>query len=213
MLLFDVSGISYTLLQIKTPYMERNMAKRNKKTKTVTPESELASLQSQYQSCPRAHFMKRFAAYIYDVFALAAVLMLATAIALLAVYIGEKANVINLAMYRDYADYLSKNAIFIAYLAFVIAGFFSHFWVRGGQTIGMKAWRLRVQNSDGSNITTMQSIIRLGTSAFGLGNLLALLQNRNAFQDLWAECEVVVLTKELNNWKGFKGMGFMDEKK
>ena len=188
------------------------MVKRRQK-KVKQTESQQAVLQSQYQSCPRAHFFRRLGAYFYDLLVLAATLMLATIVALLAVYIGEKANIINLAMYRDYADYLSKSAIFIAYIAFVVAGFFTYFWTRGGQTIGMKAWRLRVQNSDGSNISTTQSFIRLGTSAFGLGNLLALLANRNAFQDLWAECEVVVLTKEQNNWKGFKGMGFMDEKK
>ena len=181
---------------------------KNNKQKTIQ-----ASLSEQYQSCPRAHFLKRLGAYIYDVMALAAVLMLATIIALLVVVIGEKSGAIDLSSYRDTADYLSKSGIFIVYITFVIAGFFSYFWTKAGQTIGMKAWRLRVQNSDGSNITTMQSLIRLGTSAFGLGNFLALLQNRNAFQDLWAECEVVVLTKELNNWKGFKGMGFMDEDK
>ncbi len=76
----------------------------------------------------------------------------------------------------------------------------------------MKAWRLRVQNSDGSNITITQSLIRMSTSAFGLGNLFSVFKDRNAFQDLWAECEVIVLTKELNNWKGFKGLSFLQQK-
>ena len=182
-------------------------------SKKNTKKAPSITLAEQYQGCPRAHFLKRLGAYVYDVMALAAVLMLATILALAVVVISEKMGAIDLSSYRDTADYLSKNGFFIIYLALVIAAFFSYFWTKAGQTIGMKAWRLRVQNSDGSNISMMQSLIRLGTSAFGLGNFLALLQNRNSFQDLWAECEVVVLTKELNNWKGFKGMGFMDEDK
>jgi len=68
----------------------------------------------------------------------------------------------------------------------------------------MKVVQLRVQNSDGSNISFTQAAIRLATSAFGLGSFMALLKDRNAFQDLWAECEVVVLPKSLNKWTLFK---------
>lgn len=183
------------------------MAKRNQK-KIVKQ-----SLQEQYQTCPRANLFKRLGAYVYDLFALVAVLMLSGILAILIVIIGNKMGLINLAAYQDIADYLSKSNLFAGYLCFVVIGFYSYFWCKGGQTIGMKAWRLRVQNSDGSNISFTQSLIRIATSAFGLGNILALFKGRNAFQDLWAECEVIVLTTELSNWKGFKGMGFMDEDK
>lgn len=171
------------------------------------------SLAEQYQSCERASFFKRLGAYIYDLFALGAVLMLATVLALLAVVIANKAGAIDLSVYKDTADYLGQSLVFLIYLSVVIIGFFTYFWSQAGQTIGMKAWRLRVQNSDGSNISFTQALIRLSTSAFGLGNVMALLKDRNAFQDLWGECEVIVMTKELSNWKGFKGMAFMDEDK
>ncbi|MCP5079238.1 MAG: RDD family protein [Psychromonas sp.] len=183
------------------------MAKRDQK-KTVK-----LTRQEQYQTCPRANVFKRLGAYLYDLFALAAVLMFAVIFAILIVIIGNNMGLINLSAYQDIADYLGKNSLFITYLGLVIVGFYGYFWSKGGQTIGMKAWHLRVQNSDGSNISFTQALIRMATSAFGLGNILALFKNRNAFQDLWAECEVVVLTKELSSWKGFKGMGFMDEDK
>lgn len=183
------------------------MAKRNQK------KTAILTLQEQYQSCPRANFFKRLGAYIYDLMALAAVLMLSVIFALLAVILCNNIGLINLSAYQDIADYLGQSTVFASYLALVIIGFYGYFWSKGGQTIGMKAWRLRVQNSDGSNITFTQALIRMATSAFGLGNILALFKNRNAFQDLWGECEVIVLTKELSNWKGFKGMGFMDEDK
>ncbi len=183
------------------------MAKRNQKK--VLKQT----LQEQYQSCPRANFFKRLGAYIYDLFALAAVLMLAVVFAILVAITANKIGLINLDAYKDTADYLSHSGVFAGYLALVVMAFYGYFWSKGGQTIGMKAWRLRVQNSDGSNISFTQALIRLATSAFGLGNIMAFFENRNAFQDLWAECEVVVLTKELSNWKGFKGMAFMDQDK
>lgn len=183
------------------------MAKQQHKNQTQK------TLHEQYQACPRANLFKRLGAYIYDLFALAAVLMFSVIFAMLLVVLCEKLSFIDLSAYKDVADYLSQSNLFAAYLGLVIIGFYTYFWSRGGQTIGMKAWRLRVQNSDGSNITFTQALIRAATSAFGLGNLTVLLSSRNAFQDLWAECEVIVLTKELSNWKGFKGMGFMDEDK
>ena len=181
------------------------MPKRTPK-KVLTP-----TLQEEYQRCPHANLWRRLGAFIYDLLALSAVMMLAAIIAILLVFILTKTGVVKVEPYQDIAGYLAHNSFFAAYLAFVIVAFYSYFWVRAGQTIGMKAWRLRVQNSNGHNITLMQSIIRMATSAFGLGNLMAIFPNRNAFQDLWAECEVIVLSKQLNNWKGFKGMGFMNK--
>ncbi|MEH6453799.1 MAG: RDD family protein [Psychromonas sp.] len=176
------------------------------KNKKVTTET----LQDLYQTCPRATFFRRLGAYTYDLFAIAAVLMVAGIFAILMVMLGAKIGLISLEGYQDVAAYLSESTVFAAYLGLVIIGFYGYFWTKAGQTLGMKAWRLRVQNSDGSNISLTQAVIRMATSAFGLGNIMALFTDRNAFQDLWGECEVVVLTKEMSNWKGFKGMGFMD---
>ncbi|PKH02262.1 RDD family protein [Psychromonas sp. MB-3u-54] len=171
------------------------------------------NLQQQYQSCPRANFLKRAGAYLYDLFAVSALLMLAGILAIIVVIIASNIGLINLEAYRDVADFLASSQVFALYLAIIIIGFYGYFWTRGGQTIGMKAWRLRVQNSDGSNISFTQSLIRMATSAFGLGNFLVFFGNKSAFQDQWAECEMVVLTKELSDWKGFKGMAFMDQNK
>ena len=177
----------------------------------IKQETPRLNLEKQYQTCPRASFFKRIGAYIYDLFALGAILMLAAILALLVVTISGKLGVIDLSLYEDTAQYLAQSSVYLAYLCFVIIGFYAYFWTKAGQTIGMKAWRLRVQNSDGSNITFTQALIRMATSAFGLGNIMSLFTSRNAFQDLWAESEVVVLSKELNNWKGFKGLAFMDD--
>jgi len=166
------------------------MAKR--KQKKVNKNN----LQEQYQCCPRANFLQRMGAYIYDLLVITALLMLATLVALLLTMISNKIGLINISAYNDIADYLAHSLLFAGYLAAVIIAFYGYFWSHGGQTIGMKAWRLRVQNSDGSDINFTQALIRMATSAFGLGNVSAIFTNRNAFQDLWAECEVIVLPKE-----------------
>ncbi len=100
------------------------------------------SLQQQYQSCPRANFFKRLGAYIYDLFAVSAVLMLAAIFAIIVVIIANNTGLINLDAYQDVADFLSSSQIFALYLATVVIGFYGYFWTKAGQTIGMKAWRL-----------------------------------------------------------------------
>jgi len=57
----------------------------------------------------------------------------------------------------------------------VIAAFFGYFWTHRGQTVGMLAWRLRLQRPDGSSVTWGDSLLRLGIVAallapFGLGD-------------------------------------------
>lgn len=43
----------------------------------------------------------------------------------------------------------------------VVAAYFISSWMRGGQTIGMRPWHMRVTGEDGSAITTQQAVIRL----------------------------------------------------
>ncbi|MEG3754156.1 RDD family protein [Psychromonas arctica] len=174
------------------------MAKQNKRKRVDV------SLAEQYQTCKRASFWRRLGAYIVDLFSIGILIALATLLALLVVNIAGKLGKIDLSLYVDSTDYLGHSMSFLIYLSILIIGFFTYFWSRTGQTFGMKVVQLRVQNSDGSNISFTQAAIRLATSAFGLGSFMALLKDRNAFQDLWAECEVVVLPKSLNKWTLFK---------
>ncbi|WEN16181.1 RDD family protein [Rhodanobacter sp. AS-Z3] len=43
----------------------------------------------------------------------------------------------------------------------VVAAYFISSWRRGGQTIGMRPWRIRLTGDDGSAVTLQQSLIRL----------------------------------------------------
>lgn len=68
--------------------------------------------------------------------------------------------------------------------------YFGWFWTHGGQTLGMRAWRLRVVNEDGTGLSWRQSALRfLGALAcwgtLGLGYLWALFEpRRRAWSDL-----------------------------
>ena len=97
---------------------------------------------------------RRLAAIVYDSLLLTGVLLGATALALgLAVALlgGE-----SVARHSP----LQGNPFFSTYLLLVCFFFYGGFWVHGGQTLGMRAWRLRVQRPDGRNIGWWQALLR-----------------------------------------------------
>ncbi|KAA0013147.1 RDD family protein [Billgrantia pellis] len=79
--------------------------------------------------------------------------------------------------------------------------FFAFFWMRGGMTLGMQAWRLRVQTRSGHSLTLRQSLVRyvmawLSLLAFGLGYLWVLFDTeRRSWSDIASGTRVVVLPK------------------
>ena len=46
--------------------------------------------------------------------------------------------------------------------------FFGWFWTHSGQTMGMQAWKIKVQNADGSAISWKQVLQRFSTAPFAL---------------------------------------------
>ncbi|WP_173425425.1 RDD family protein [Photobacterium kishitanii] len=143
--------------------------------------------------------LRRLGAWFYDTLIVAAILMVAGALAMAIVAALLHIGILTLGDYQDASDYLisdpTASALYSAYLAIVIIGFYSYFWTQAGQTLGMRAWKLKLQNEDGSRIKITQAFIRIATSAFGLGNLLAFNNKRRSMQDIMAECEMVVTEK------------------
>ena len=76
-----------------------------------------------------AHFRFRFLAWLYDLLLLLA-LLFATSLIAIAINRGQA-----IPPGTWWYDLL---------LAAVVVGFYVIFWVKGGQTLGMRAWRLRV---------------------------------------------------------------------
>ena len=100
----------------------------------------------------RAGFGRRVAALVYDAFLLAALLMIFTGGAL---------------FFTHGAAVVPANAgawvyVYRAGLLFVIAGYYALNWLRSGQTLGMRAWRIRTVSASGSPVTWRAAILRIG---------------------------------------------------
>ncbi|MGH8500437.1 MAG: RDD family protein, partial [Methylococcales bacterium] len=86
---------------------------------------------------------------------------------------------------------------FPAYLALVSFLFFGWFWTHGGQTLGMRAWKIRVTNLSGEPITWSQALIRfacalLSWSAAGIGYWwIAFSRDHNGWHDLLSRSRIV----------------------
>ncbi|WP_243050086.1 RDD family protein [Dyella sp. RRB7] len=69
--------------------------------------------------------------------------------------------------------------------ALVVSAYFLVSWLRGGQTLGMRPWRIRVTNSDGGRLTLAQAVVRLLVAAMPM-LLLALAPWVGVRGALWA---------------------------
>lgn len=61
-----------------------------------------------------------------------------------------------------------QKAVFQLYLLGVMLLYFVVFWKRGGQTLAMKTWRIRLVRADGGPLSTAQCVARFGLATFGL---------------------------------------------
>lgn len=83
-------------------------------------------------------------------------------------------------------------------LLLIIIGFYGYFWRHGGQSLGMRAWRIRTQRQDQKQLTWTQALIRcaVGLGTFGAGFLLVpLTHKRQALQDMASNTHTVLLPK------------------
>jgi uncharacterized RDD family membrane protein YckC len=62
----------------------------------------------------------------------------------------------------------APGAIFQIGWLLLIAGFYIYFWQHGGQTLGMRAWRIQLVNKSGAPLSFQQSLIRCLVAPFSL---------------------------------------------
>lgn len=151
----------------------------------------------------RTGFMRRLASWVYDALATIAIIMLAQIIFLGLIELLLSLGIVNKTDDADISHFVTTqpwNFINQFYLVCVACFFYVYFWCKGGQTIGMRAWRLKVRNLDGSPISKGQALIRAVTALLGVGNLLVIFdfKNKRALQDYLAKTEVITLSKEEN---------------
>ena len=129
-----------------------------------------------------APIWRRVAAFCYDLLVLTAIIVCFTLV-VLAVRLG--------------AAVPPGSWWFALCLLAIAAGFFCTFWVCGGQTLGMRAWRIRVVRDDGGRLTYAQALGRFGAGVValapaGLGLWWSLLDAaRRGWHDRWTGTRVV----------------------
>ena len=123
-------------------------------------------------SAPRAPgIARRLASALYDSLLLAALLLIAT--------------FPFLALFGDSTHGWRRDAL-QAWVLLVAGAYFVWFWSRGGQTLAMKTWRIRLVRRDGQPVGAPQAAHRyllavLGLLALGLGFAWALVDRERQF--------------------------------
>jgi uncharacterized RDD family membrane protein YckC len=118
-----------------------------------------------YSECPPASLLRQLAAMIYDSLLVLALLFLA--VGTVVAFNGGEA--------------VEPNIAFKLYLLCVVFTFYAWFWHKSGQTLGMRAWRIRIVDANGVNPGWGTCYLRLccallSWSCFGLGYLWRLFK-------------------------------------
>jgi uncharacterized RDD family membrane protein YckC len=124
----------------------------------MDPESKLATTPG---------LLRRLAAAVYDILLVVALLFIAT-FAALPLSGGEAITPAS----QGPAAYIYRG-----WLLAVAFGYFGCCWVRGGQTLGFRAWHLRLQSADGTPANWADAVVR-----FTIGAALVLM----ALAGLWS---------------------------
>lgn len=102
---------------------------------------------------------------------------------------------------------LPETVMILLYVAMAY-GFFVYFWTHGGQTLGMRAWKVKVVGADGQPINQQQASVRFIWSvaswvSLGVGFLVSLFNaDKLAWNDRQSGTRLVKVDKALAWWPG-----------
>ena len=139
---------------------------------------------------PAPSLLRRLTAMLYDTLLVVALVGVVNAFALGLI-----------AWASDGAEQLLNAHVVQALTVLTVVGFFSLFWVKNGQTLGMQAWRIRLVDFDGGAPTWGKAILRcagalLSAACLGLGYLWCLFdRNKRYWHDYLSGTEMVLLPK------------------
>ena len=100
---------------------------------------------------------------------------------------------------------LPVKTLYQLYLLAICFLFYGGFWVHGGQTLGMRTWRIKLVRSDGGPITWTIAFKRFFSALFsllclGLGFLWVLYdRDKLAWHDRWSGTRLILLPKTQKN--------------
>lgn len=142
---------------------------------------------------------KRLLAIIYDLLLQTAVFfVLAVVMSTLTTFILNDGNAIT----KEHPYYLLNQIIILCTLFVSSLLFHSWFWMHGGQTLGMKTWRIKLVSNNATNLSWKQAITRyfaalLSWSLLGMGFLWCLFnENKRSWHDILSDTYLIQLKKE-----------------
>jgi len=144
----------------------------------------------------KASLFRRIAAMVYDAFLIFALTLGYGAVLLLIKVVFHGTQGLENIQPGPILQWLSLLGWLVC-----ISGYYYICWRKQGQTLGMKAWRLRLQQQGGDLATPRQCLIRsciapLSLGCFAIGYLWCLLPNQDdCLHDLFSDTLVVLLDK------------------
>lgn len=124
------------------------------------------------------HLWRRLLAIVYDSFLVIAVVMLSSVWMPL--------------IPEPWQGITAVRIIKLVYILAVVYAFFGWFWTHGGQTLGMRAWKMRLYTDRRGKPTWRHALTRylgawLSALSFGLGFLWVLFdRDRKSWHDHWS---------------------------
>ena len=149
---------------------------------------------------PTASLVRRVAAISYDL-----LLCLAVQIVTAFIYKLIWMAFVGQARLRELTESgaMDGDPVLSSLLLLVTFAFFAKFWTHAGQTLGMQAWGVRVQNADGSAISLTQALLRFMVAivsglCLGAGFLWALYDKQGrTWHDIYSNSQLVRLPKRV----------------
>lgn len=141
-------------------------------------------------SYPRAILHRRMGALLYDILCITALILL----------VGVAFFILNGAEEITAEDAVLRQAMRVCVVLTPVI-YYLFFWLRDAHTTGMRAWRLRVQQQDGSPISANKAILRLCLAVIswiplGLGYWWIFVSpTRLAWHDHLSGTEIIQLPK------------------
>jgi len=144
-------------------------------------------------------FFKRLVVIIYDLLLLTALLFtVGVMVAGIMTFALNDGNAIT----EDHNFYFASQLIILIILLCTSFLFFSWFWMHGGQTLGMKTWRVQLISIDGTQIDWRKSAIRfigaiISWLVFGLGFFWSLFdKDKRTWHDMLSATKLIQLPKK-----------------
>jgi uncharacterized RDD family membrane protein YckC len=141
--------------------------------------------QAELHNVQSAGLLRRLMASLYDWLLILAIMMVAS-VPLVA---------------TDNEAITPGNPVYRLALVAIAATFFAGFWSRNGQTLGMRAWRLKLETHEGANVSFGQGLLRfacacISAGAFGLGYLwVTISRDGCSWHDRWSGTRIRLLPK------------------